>query len=298
MLRLSVSARQSVARLTLPVTLALALCLLLAGQADHRLPHLLRGGLDDVLAPLYRQAEAPVAALEHGQGAVGTWFRMHREIARLQAENRGLRRWRSVALALEARDAAFQRQLHYVPRAAPPFFTARVIADLGGLYARSVLVTIPPHAGSVKNAIAMDGRGVVGRVVQSGDRSARVLLITDLNSRVPVAVGPHGQRALMVGANTAEPQLIYWRQNHPPQEGQIVLTSAIGGIFPAGLPIGVVQYRTRKDPVVVPFAGFDRMDLLRVFEYGRARREDVARKNLASVARKLASTGAQASGRR
>jgi rod shape-determining protein MreC len=293
MLRLSVSARHSLARLTLPVTLAVALCLLLAGQADQRLPHLLRGGLDDVLAPLYRQAVAPLTALEHGQGAVGTWFRMHREIARLQAENRALRRWRSVALALEARDAGFRRQLHYVPRPAPPFFTARVIADLGGLYARSVLVTMPLHAGSVKDAVAMDGRGVVGRVVQSGDRSARVLLITDLNSRVPVAVGPHGERALMVGTNTADPQLIYWRQNHPPQEGQIVLTSAIGGIFPAGLPVGVVHYRTPKDPVVVPFAGFDRMDLLRIFQYGHDQGED-----LASVARKLASTGAPASGRR
>ena len=293
MLRLSVPVRQSLARLTLPVTLAVGLCLMLAGQADHRLPQLLRAGLDDVLAPLYRQAVAPVSALEHDQGALGTWFRMHQEIAHLRAQNRALRRWRSVALALEARNASFQRQLHYVPRPTPPFFTARVIADLGGLYARSVLVTVPRGAGNVKNAIAMDGRGVVGRVVQVGDRSARILLITDLNSRVPVAIGPHGERALMVGSNAPNPQLIYWRQNHPPQEGQIVLTSAIGGIFPAGLPVGVVHYRTPKDPVVLPFAGFARMDLLRIFEYHHQPRDQVA-----SVAHDLASTAAVASGRR
>ncbi|MDD2876128.1 MAG: rod shape-determining protein MreC [Acidiphilium sp.] len=267
MLRLSIPVRQALARLTLPVMLLMSLTLILAGRIDRHIGTIMRTGLDDALAPLYRAAAAPVNEIEQDRGAVGDWFRLHADNLRLTAQNEQLERWRAVALALAAQNAALKSQLHFVPTPTPNFFAARVIADLGGLYARSVLVTIPRDAHDIVNAIAMDGSGVVGRVVQSGSRSARVLLITDLNSRVPVAIGLHGERAIMEGQNSAMPRLIYWAPGNPPREGQIVLTSAVGGVFPYGLPVGVVRYKGRNDPVVQPFAGLSRLRVLRLFEY-------------------------------
>lgn len=267
MLRLSMPVRLALSRLTLPVMLLFCLGLLLAGRADRHLGDFLRTRADDALAPLYRAAAAPVEELASDRSVLGTWFGLRAENARLEAENRELRRWRSVALALAAQNDALKSQLHYVPTPTPSFFTARVIADLGGLYARSVLVTIPRHPGHVVDAIAMDGGGVVGRVVQAGSRSARVLLITDLNSKVPVAMGKSGERAIMVGQNTADPRLLYWAPDKPPREGAIVLTSAVGGVFPDGLPVGIVHYVGRNDPVVLPFATMNSLRVLRLFEY-------------------------------
>lgn len=269
MLRLSIPVRQALSRLTLPVMLLMSLGLILAGRADRRLGAMMRTGLDDALAPLYRAAAAPVGAVEQDQGAIGAWFRLHAENRTLTAQNHALKRWRAVALALAAQNAALKSQLHFVPTPTPNFFAARVIADLGGLYARSVLVTIPHDARHIVNAIAMDGSGVVGRVVQSGARSARVLLITDLNSRVPVAIGKHGARAIMAGANDGTPRLEYWATGNPPRPGAIVLTSAVGGVFPYGLPVGIVRYRGRNEPVVQPFAGLARLRMLRLFDYDR-----------------------------
>ncbi|MGC9271482.1 rod shape-determining protein MreC [Acidiphilium sp.] len=276
MLRLSIPVRQALSRLTLPVMLLISLALILAGRADRHLGTLMRTGLDDALAPLYRAAAAPVSEVEQDRGAIGGWFRLHADNLRLAAQNERLKRWRSVALALAAQNDALKSQLHFVPTPTPNFFAARVIADLGGLYARSVLVTIPRDAHDIVNAIAMDGSGVVGRVVQSGSRSARVLLITDLNSRVPVAIGAHGERAIMEGQNSATPRLIYWAPGDPPREGAIVLTSAVGGVFPYGLPVGIVRYAGRNDPVVLPFAGMNRLRVLRLFEYDRQSSGDVA----------------------
>ncbi len=271
MIRLSVPFRQALSRLTLPVMLMLSLGTVLIGRADQNLGDRLRAGLDDLLAPAYAMVAPPVAALEHGTGVIGNLFDLAGENARLQAENARLLQWQAVAMALEAQNDALKDALHYVPAAAPDFFTADVVADLGGVYARSVLVVLPPdasaNAGRLVGAIAMDGRGVAGRVVEAGNRSARVLLITDLNSRIPVALGVHGSPALMTGTNGPDPALLYWAPGQPPAEGDMVLTSAVGGAFPPGLPVGIVHYDAQNDPVVLPLADIEGLRLLRLFSY-------------------------------
>lgn len=269
MLRLSVPVRLVLSRLTLPVMLALSLGMIVAGQADRNIGIALRGAVDEALAPLYRVVSRPMAVLISDRNALGAWIGMHSEVRRLQAENVQLKRWRSVALALAAQNQSLKSQLHFVPTPTPAFFTARVIADVGGLYARSVLVTVPRDSHGVADAIAMDGGGVVGRVVQAGARSARILLITDLNSRIPVSIGRNGEHALMAGTNGPVPRLLFWPPGRPPAEGAVVLTSAEGGIFPDGLPIGVVHYIGRNDPAVWPFASMNRLRVLRLFEYQR-----------------------------
>jgi rod shape-determining protein MreC len=254
--------------------LMLSLGTVLVGRADQNLADRLRSGLDDLLAPAYALVTAPILALEHGSGVVGHLFDLQAQNQALEAENTRLKQWQAVAMALEAQNEALKTALNYQPTPVPEFFTTDVVADLGGVYARSVLVSLPPalaqDPGSLVGAVAMDGRGVAGRVVEAGSRSARVLLITDLNSRIPVSLGVHGQPALMSGNNTATPALIYWSPGQPPAEGDMVLTSATGGAFPAGLPVGVVHYDAQNDPVVLPLADIDGLRLLRLFIYPSA----------------------------
>ena len=268
MIRLSVPFRQALSRLTLPVMLMFSLGLVLIGRADQNFSSHLQVGLDDLLAPAYQLVDGPIEAVENGSGLIGHLFDLDAENARLRAEDARLLQWQGVAMALEEQNASLKASLHYVPKPTPRFFTGNVVADLGGVYARSVLVDLPGSVdGNVVGAIAMDGRGVVGRVVDAGDLAARVLLITDLNSRVPVEIGPSGQPAMMAGTNGPDPDLIYWAPGHPPAEGTMVLTSAVGGAFPPGLPVGVVHYNRANDPEVLPLADLASLRLLRLFSY-------------------------------
>jgi len=250
--------------------LMLSLCLVLIGRADQSFSGHVRANVDDILAPAYNFVGAPIVAAEHGTGVIGHLFDLQAENAQLRAENATLLQWQAVAMALEAQNNALKATLNYVPAPAPSFFTGDVVADLGGVYARSVLVVLPPSESNPEamvGAVAMDGRGVAGRVVEAGTRSARVLLITDLNSRIPVAIGAGGAPALMTGTNGADPALLYWAPGQPPAEGDMVLTSAAGGAFPPGLPVGVVHYNAQNDPVVLPLADLDSLRLLRLFSY-------------------------------
>src|SRR5690606_11860902 len=133
-------------------------------------------------------------------------WQMRNENARLREENERLRRWHAVALSLEAENTRLKGQLAWVPDIAGQFTTARVVADQGGLYARAALLALAPRHSVAKGQIALDERGMVGRVTEVGARSARVLLLTDLNARVPVMLERSGARALLVGTNAARPR--------------------------------------------------------------------------------------------
>ena len=128
---------------------------------------------------------------------------MRAENRRLREENERLRRWQAVALALDAENAALKANLHWIPDPAPSYVTARVVADAGGVYARAVLLSVGPEQRIAQGQIALDERGLVGRVTEVGARSARVLLITDMNSRIPVTLENSRARAILVGTNGA-----------------------------------------------------------------------------------------------
>jgi rod shape-determining protein MreC len=95
-----------------------------------------------------------------------------------------------------------------------------------------------------------------------------VLLATDMNSRIPVTLEGSRARAIMAGNNAARPRLAHWPEGMTPAEGERVVTSAEAGAFPAGLPVGVVRLNAQGAPEVELFARLDRLDAVRLFDYG------------------------------
>ena len=268
MIRLSIPIRQTLARLALPLLIAAAFGAMLLGKADTMLAERARNTLSDLLAPVYAALSQPIQAARNAAREVRELATLRTENQRLREENERLRRWHATALALESENAMLRRQLNFLPEAAPAFNTARVIADGGGTYARAVLLATGSNHAIRKGQVALDDRGFVGRVTEVGSRSARVLLATDMNSRIPVTLEGSRTRAMMVGTNGARPRLQHWGEGTPPVDGERVVTNAEAGAFPAGLPIGVVRISASGTPEVELFAQLDRLDLIRLFDYG------------------------------
>jgi rod shape-determining protein MreC len=114
----------------------------------------------------------------------------------------------------------------------------------------------------------MTGAGLVGRVTEVGDRAARVLLVTDLNSRVPVAVDGSRERAVLAGDNSDRPRLLYLPARTTVKVGDRLVSSGNGGIFPPGLPVGEVAAIEDGIVRVEPYAELSRLDYLRIVNYG------------------------------
>jgi rod shape-determining protein MreC len=268
MIRLSIQARQALARLTLPILILASFALMLLGKADALLAERARSMLADSLAPIYRALADPLDRARATWDEASNLWSMREENARLRAENEQLRRWQSIALALDAENERLKASANWIPDPNASYVTARVVADAGGLYAKAVLLSVGPNHGIRKGEIALDDRGLVGRITEVGTRTARVLLITDLNSRIPVIMESSRARAILIGTNNLRPRLVYWPEGVAPKEGERIVTSAEANAFPANLPVGSVHYAANGVPEVEPAAQLQKLEIVRIFDYG------------------------------
>lgn len=267
MLRLSIQARQLLAKLSLPLLFTLCAATVLVGRADGRLASAARMWVADGIAPIYATLAEPAIRLRRvGADLLGV-IDLAAENRKLRAENARLRRWYTVAMALEAENATLKDNLHWMPDPTPTYVTGRVVADGGGVYARAVLLYVGPNAAIRKGQVALDASGVAGRVTEVGRRTARVLLVTDQNSRIPVSLPELHARAIMAGTDGAMPRLLYLPDGVRPPDGARVVTSAEANAFPAGLPVGTVRTLPDGELAVVPAAALDDLSVLRVFDY-------------------------------
>ena len=126
------------------------------------------------------------------------------------------------------------------------FVSARVILDKQSPYLNSFIINSGSNK-EIKNSMAaLDGKNFIGRIVDVNFFSSRVLLVTDLNSKIPVLVEPSGHHAILSGHGTNEPTLEYLPKNHKVQSGNKVYTSGKEGIFSPGIPIGEVRMDAEK----------------------------------------------------
>lgn len=260
--------RQALARLTLPLLVLAGAGLVLLGRADVLLAERARMAVADAVTPVFAVVGTPLAVAHAALRELGELRSLRSDNARLRSENEELLRWQAAAVALDAENAMLKDALHWIPDPAASYVTVRVLADAGGIYARSVLLPIGRNHGVTKGQVALDGQGLVGRVTELGARSARVLLVTDLNSRIPVTLEGSRGRAILTGTNGLRPRLMHWLEDALPIEGERVVTSAEAGAFPAGLPVGVVRYNAGNAPEVELAARLDRLDAIRLFDYG------------------------------
>ncbi|MFT9448249.1 rod shape-determining protein MreC [Gluconobacter japonicus] len=263
----SIHTRQVLARAALPILVLLAVALVLLGLVRRPVVDGVRLRATDILAPAYQ-------ALVYPQTRVQEWLvdlrgatDLAKENVSLRDENRALRHWYDVAVALAAENARLKNSLHWIPESAPQYVTGRVTRDDGGPYSRAVLLDVGSGHQVHTGDVALDSAGLLGRVTEIGPHTVRVLLINDDASRIPVTLsGSHGD-AIMAGDDTDNPRLIYYPQDHHPVEGERVETRG-QSTMPAGLPIGTVHYLAPNRPVVMPDADLRRLDIVRVFDYG------------------------------
>lgn len=250
--------------------IAAAFGLMLIGKAETLLVERARMAVVDAVAPILDVLARPAATIAEVVEHVRELSALRAENVHLREENAKLMHWQTVARRLDHENRSLRAQLNYVPDPDPSFITARIVADTGGAFVHSLLVNAGSRDGVRKGQAVVAGEVLVGRIAEVGIRTARVLLLTDINSRIPVMIESSRTKAILTGDNSDRPRISYLIDGISISRGDRVVTSGHGGAFPPGIPVGVVSSVGEGTATLEPFVHRHRLEYVTVVDFGLA----------------------------
>jgi len=240
---------------------------LLLDRAEATVFERAREAATDAVTPVLEVFSGPVSAVREFLAGIQGYLAVHEENARLREENARLLAWQAAAQQLQRTVDRYNALLNVAVDPSLEYATGRVVGDDGGPFRRTKIVNVGRHNGVERGQAAVDEHGLIGRVVGVGNDASRVLLVTDLNSRVPVYVEPGRRRAILAGDNSDLLRLNYLEDDEGIEPGARVVTTGEGGLIPPGLPVGVVAGEQGGIWRVQSATAFDSIDYVRVLRF-------------------------------
>ncbi len=252
-------------RVWIAALIALALGLLVLARAKSPWVERLRTTLDGLVAPTMHVVNAPVRGAEKIVSDKASLLTTHEDNQRLRAENETLRHWQAVAHALKAENDNLRRLSAYRPSENVTYVTAQVIAQSPDAYAGTLMIDAGLAQGLASLSPVIDSDGLVGRLVDVGEHTSRVLLLSDSRSRVPVITATTRQHAILAGTGDELLRMTFvGGDSNAIPLGEPIMTTSEGGLIPESVMVGTVFRRDATGLLVKPIRPLARAEYVRV----------------------------------
>ncbi len=273
--RVEVPVRALLQRFGLLVLLALAGTVMVVGKVQPEAAHQVRAAVSDIAAPVLDALSQPVSSANRVVDEVVGFFALREENAALHQALERAKHWELASRRLEQENATLRGLLSLQVDRRPAFVSARVIGDSGSAFVRTMLVNAGAGDGIDTGQAAITGEGLVGRVVEAGRRASRILLVTDLNSRLPVVIESTRQPAVLAGDNSPLATLAFLPRDTEVRVGMRIVTSGHGRVIPPGIPVGIVTRIEGSLVRVQPVVDLSRVEYVRLIDWEAAPVEQV-----------------------
>jgi len=231
-----------------PRVLVLMLASIVLMYVDHREHHLdtMRRAIGAAVYPLQVVVDAPLRFWDWLGDSTTSRNELELELGRLRAE-RLLASARLQRLsALEAENARLRAMLEARSRVRDQVRVAEIMSVDANPYEHNLVINIGSRDGVYDGQAIVDSDGVVGQVIETGLATSRAVLISDTDHALPVEVNRNGLRTIAVGTGEIDRlDLPFLPNNADIRAGDLLVTSGLGGAFPAGYPVAVVASVTR-----------------------------------------------------
>ena len=239
--RSALLAKGSKQRFSLFVLVVLSILLIFIETIDTKPLNYLRSFIKDTIYRGSLVISTPSKSFSNFSGYIKEHMNLYSNYIELKKENNELRNDITKSEFLELENTQLRKLIEEQVASPSNLVSARVMLDKTSPYLNSFIINTGSNK-NVKNGMAvLDGKNFIGRIVDVNFFSSRVLLVSDLNSRIPVIVEPSAYHAILNGRGKNEPTLEYLPENHNVQDGDKVYTSGKEGIFTSGIPIGEVK---------------------------------------------------------
>ena len=154
---------------------------------------------------------------------------------------------------------------------------AKVIIDKKSPFLRSVIVNRGSKDNVILGMAVLDEKFLVGKVVEVNYSTSRVLLLSDLNSKIPVSIEPNGVQSILSGSGSSFGEIQYIKENYELENDSEIFTSGSGGIFRSGIPIGktIANEDIGFDTIKVKFhSDFSQLRLVKIVSFEEVKQND------------------------
>ena len=151
---------------------------------------------------------------------------------------------------------------------------AKVLSDKKSPFLKSVIINKGSKHGINLGMIAMEGEYLVGKVVEVNYLSSRILLLSDLNSKIPVVVEPNGLLSILSGTGEDYGVIQYSKKYEDIQSQSIIYTSGTSNLFKVGIPIGRINNNFIGDQKKVEFfSDFSQLKFVKISSFKKSEEE-------------------------
>lgn len=253
-------------KFALVILFLLAFVFMLLNKTENVIVDKTYGWASEVTSSLIDVLVIPAKVIAQGYNYVRDLRSLYRDNMQLRAENQKLSVVYNKYKSLEIENRLLSSLLNYATPPNTDFVTARVIAEEGGAFSHSLLAYVGDKKVK-KGQVALSDKGVVGRVDKISSNYVKIILITDINSKIPVLIENTRVRGILSGNNTLSPRLVFIPLDAKVKVGDRIVTSGVAGVFPAGLPVGKVVSVGKHEIVVKPFSGLERLEYIKLVDY-------------------------------
>ena len=182
----------------------------------------------------------PFKSLDRGYKTVKTHFTFYDDYQNLKNELYILKAQQSEIEFLKMQNKELKIVISDVLHTNIKNVIAKVILDKQSPFLKSIILNKGTNSNLKKGMAVLHKKNMVGRIVEVNYLSSRVLLINDLNSKIPVKIQPSGENAIMSGEGNNLASLDFLPKLSTIEEENIVFTSGSDGVFDDGIPIGKI----------------------------------------------------------
>lgn len=238
-----------------------ALLLLVLAAVDPNGFGALKGAVSDATLPITSAGRWVVNGAGEVGGNVGSYIDAAGQVRRLEAEARANQTKLIEARALAFENARLKRLLGITEKGVQPVAVARLVGSTGSSIRRYAILNAG-YLNGVRSGMPVRGPGgLVGRIASAGAVSARVSLITDGGTLVPVRRVPDGTPALATGTGDGFVDIrALGAENTTFKRGDVFVTSGAGGVYPPNVPVAIISRVTRETYLALPVADPSRLD--------------------------------------
>lgn len=260
-------ARLPLSRLAVGFLLIFALALLVVSKTNNNATRKFSTIVAETISPVISLLAKPVEAISATNNYIHEMMNLRENNRLLQSENARLKQSQIAALELKNENDKLRALLKFAPVGKSAYTSARVITDSSNAYSRSVLITAGEEQKIAEDSPVINESGLVGRVIDVGKKTARVLLLSDVNSRIPVVSEKSREHSIASGTNGDALSLLYTPETSNLKVGEKIVTSGDGGVLPPGLPVGIVTKIEKTGVTVKPFVDWYRLEFVSIVDF-------------------------------